>query len=198
MGQTWATPNPKRLLWDVSWDAHVFCSTTEYPSKCSHMFSVFLYVLFSLGNKITNRPITLGSAHLENPVNCLADWGLVGKNCSPGLKERLFAPKFHEFHDEHLDFFFSFSLTKSKPALSVKMPRLCGSGVKGCHLLEGTAICSSKTFCLRKINTSAFASVLPLCRPSGAGELEGKPGHGETGVNRGGKASREMALGGRR
>lgn len=75
-------------------------------------------------------------------------------------------------------FIFNFSIIQSKPALSVKMPRLRGSSVKGCHLLQGTAIWDSTTFCLRKINTSAFASVLPLCRPSGVGELEGKPGHG--------------------
>lgn len=123
---------------------------------------------------------------MKNLVSWLADWDLVGKNCSPGLKELLLALKFHKFQDEHLDFFFfNFPITKNKPALSVKMPRPCGSGVKGCHLLEGTAICGSKTFCLRKINTSAFASVLPLCRPSGAGELEGNPGHGWDGGEQG-------------
>lgn len=119
------------------------------------------------------------------------------------LKGLLLALKVQELHNEHLGFgfcfvFLNFPITKSKLALSVRMPRLCGSGVKGCHLLQGTAICSSTTFCLRKINTSAFASVLPLCRPSGAGELKASLGMGETGASREDEASREMAHGGRR
>lgn len=137
-----------------------------------------------LGGKVTNTKTSWPAVKIHR----LADWDIWGGGkLLPPSRTLLLAPKVQELIN-----IFNFvcsphsPITKRQPALSVKMPGLCGSSVKGCHLLQGTAICSSTTFCLRKTNTSAFASVLPLCRPSGAGELEGKPGQGHGGGEQGG------------
>lgn len=136
-----------------------------------------------LGDKVTNTYNSWPTMKIHRVV----DWGICGEGKLLTTSTKLLlAPKVQELINIfNFVFLPNFPITKSKPALSDKMPRLCGSGVKGCHLLQGTAICSGTTFCLRKTNTSAFASVLPLCRPSGAGELEGKPGQGQGGGEQG-------------